>query len=413
MTPPDPLDGRSSLARAGAAARPDTIRAHNLAVMLGHLHRDGTLTRAELTQRLGVSRSTVGALVADLTQLGLVEEVVPTGGARVGRPSHVVAPRPSGPYAVAIDVDVAHVTVAAIGLGGVVLSREIVPVGPNPTTPQDTVRIVADALPRLARTSGGTAIAGIGVSVPGAVDRRTGHVGVAPNLEWHDVALGAQLAPLAPSAAPVVVGNDADLSVLAEHRRGSARDCEDVVFLMGRIGVGAGIISGGAPLRGHDGHAGEIGHNVVDAAGPPCHCGKNGCVETYVGEGALLAAAGRAQPATDEATAAVFADARAGDAMALRGIRHVADALGRTLATLVNTLNPERVLLGGFLSELLDLAREDIESALCRYALEASGRSVQLVQPTFGEDSALLGAAEVAFAALLADPLAAVAALRV
>lgn len=401
--------------RPADAARPDTIRAHNLAVMLGHVHRDGTLTRAELTQRLGVSRSTVGALVGDLTQLGLVEEVVPSGGDRVGRPSHVVVPRRTGPFAVAVDVDVAHVVVAAVGLGGAVLSREVVPVGPGPTTPEDAVRVVAEALPRLAGLNVGSRapVAGIGVSVPGTVDRRTGHIGVAPNLGWHDVALGAQLAEVAPPAAPVVIGNDADLAVLAEHRRGSARGCDDVVFLMGRIGVGAGIITGGAPLRGHDGHAGEIGHNIIDAAGPPCHCGKNGCVETYVGEGALLAAAGRALTPTDEATAAVFTDARAGDAMAMRGVRQVADALGRTLATLVNTLNPQRVLLGGFLSELLDLARAEIEAALGGYAHEASGRSVQLVQPGFGEDSALLGAAEVAFAELLADPLAAVSALRV
>jgi predicted NBD/HSP70 family sugar kinase len=72
----------------------------------------------------------------------------------------------------------------------------------------------------------------------------------------------------------------------------------------------------------------------------------------------------------------------------------------------VNTFNPQRVLLGGYLSELLDIARPEIERALREYALEAPGRHVQLDHPTFGEDSALLGAAELAFAGLLADPLA-------
>src|ERR1700749_3715298 len=97
-----------------AATRPDAIRRHNLSVMLGHVHHDGALTRAQLTQRLGVSRSTVGALVADLTRLGLVEERVPTGGDRVGRPSYVVGPHPSGPFVVAVDVDVTQVTSAAV-----------------------------------------------------------------------------------------------------------------------------------------------------------------------------------------------------------------------------------------------------------------------------------------------------------
>jgi predicted NBD/HSP70 family sugar kinase len=244
------------------------------------------------------------------------------------------------------------------------------------------------------------------VSVPGTVDRLTGRVAVAPNLDWHDVAFGALLADLLPSGMNVAVGNDADLAVLAEHRRGRVRDVDDVVFLLGRIGVGAGIISNGSPLRGFDGYAGEIGHNVVDVTGPACHCGKTGCVETYIGEGALLRLAGRPQPPTDAGTAAVFADARRGDPCALAAVRGVADSLGRALASLVNTLNPQRVMLGGYLSELLDIARPEIELALKEYALEAPGRHVKLGQPSFGDDSALLGAAELAFANLLADPLA-------
>ncbi|HEX2549983.1 MAG TPA: helix-turn-helix domain-containing protein, partial [Nocardioidaceae bacterium] len=113
----------------GSAARPDAIRRHNLALILGHVHRDGFLTRAELTQRLGVSRSTIAALVADLIELGLVTESVPTGGDRVGRPSHVVGPREDGPYVVAVDVDVSQVITAAIGIGGDVLARQVVITG--------------------------------------------------------------------------------------------------------------------------------------------------------------------------------------------------------------------------------------------------------------------------------------------
>jgi predicted NBD/HSP70 family sugar kinase len=397
--------------RPAAPARPDAIRAHNLSVMLGHVHRDGALTRAQLTQRLGVSRSTVGALVSDLTKLGLVQEVVPSRGAGVGRPSHVVAPHSGGPFVVAVDIDVAHVTIAAVGLGGAVLAREVVPTGATLSTPEAIAELAIDAIARL-RAAGGpdSRPAGMGVSVPGTVDRRSGRVGVAPNLGWHNEAFGTLLTELAPDGLPIAVGNDADLAVLAEHRRGSARDCDDVVYLMGRVGVGAGIIIDGAPLRGHDGHAGEIGHNAVDVSGPLCHCGKTGCMETYVGDGALLALAGRPLPPTDEAVAALFADARAGDPAALAAVRGVAQPLGRAIASLVNTLNPERVLLGGSLSELLDIARPEIEASLERFALEAPASTVQLMQPTFGADSALLGAAEIAFTSLLADPLGALGA---
>jgi predicted NBD/HSP70 family sugar kinase len=394
--------------QAASPVRPDEIRQHNLSLMLAQIHRDGALTRAELTQRLGVSRSTIGSLVGDLTELGLVEEVVPSGGVGVGRPSHVVAPHGVAPFAVAVDIDVAHVTVAAVGLGGDILAREVLETGKQVTSPAAIARLVVDAIPRLREAGCPDARpAGIGVSVPGTVDWRTGRVGVAPNLGWEDAALGALLTEVAPMGVPVEVGNDADLAVLAERQRGSARDCDDVIYLLGRIGVGAGIIVGGVPLRGHDGHAGEIGHIVVDPSGPLCHCGKRGCTETYIGDGALLTLAGRPLPATDAAVAALFTDARAGDARALAAARSVADALGRAIANLLNTLNPQRIVLGGSLAQLLDVARTELEASVEKYALEAPTHIVQLVAPALGKDSALLGAAEIAFTELLADPVSA------
>jgi predicted NBD/HSP70 family sugar kinase len=384
--------------------RPDEIRQHNLSLVLSHVHRDGALTRAELTQRLHLSRSTVGTLVGDLAQLGLVEEVVPSGGERVGRPSHLVAPHAHGPYAVGVDVDIAHVTVAAVGLGGSISAREVIPTE-HEVSPEQLVRLVAEALPRLRAGIGSSGrVCGVGVSLPGTIDLRTGRVGVAPNLGWVDVPLGDLLRAVVPGDAPVVIGNDADLAVLAEHQRGNARDCDDVVFLIGRIGVGAGIIINGVPVHGRDGHAGEIGHNVLDPGGPLCHCGKRGCIETFLGESALLDLAGRPPPRTDAKVAALFADARQGDESACRAIAAVAEPLGRAIANLMNTLNPERVVLGGSMGEVLELARPEVEAAVERYAFGLSQPGVELVLPAFGTDSALLGAGEVAFTALLADP---------
>jgi len=388
------------------AARPDAIRRHNLGLLLGQVHRGGELTRAELTQRLSLSRSTIGVLVADLTELGLLDERVPNGGARAGRPSHVVGPRPDGPYAIAVDVEVTHLTIAAVGIGGHVLSRHTMPMDPTPSPPGLVARhIVAAAAEVGGQVGAGAWPVGIGVSVPGAVDWHSGTVEFAPNLTWRHEEFGAMLAAMAPPGLPVVVGNDADLAVVAEHLRGNGRDCDDVVYLMGRIGVGAGIIVNGAPLRGHDGHAGEVGHNVVDVSGPRCHCGKRGCVETYVGENALLELAGRNEPATAQNVAAVFADATAGEERAGAAVRAVAEALGRTIAGLVNVLNPERVLLGGSFAEVFHLAEEEMVRAMDSHTMGASRNTVQLCTAGLGGDSSLLGAAELAFATLIADPL--------
>jgi len=386
----------------GGAARPDAIRRHNLALILGHVHRDGYLTRAELTARLGVSRSTVGALVADLIQLGLVEESVPSGGDRVGRPSHVVGPREHGPYVVAVDVDVTHVTSAAVAIGGRVLSRFTVPTGPDPGSPEHVADLVVSAVDELGRLVGRRGVA-VGVSVPGTVDKHTRTVGVAPNLGWQEARLGDLLTERLGGELPVAVGNDADLAMLAELSRGNIRGCRDAVYLIGRAGVGAGVLVNGQPVTGRDGRAGEVGHNVVTADGPSCHCGKRGCLETMIGDLALLRLAGREVEATEQNVAALFDDARAGDDTVLAAVREVAGWLGQALGNLVNTLNPQRIVLGGSLSGVLELARADVEHALEQYAFDP-GHPVELMLSQLGPDSALMGAAELAFADLLEDP---------
>jgi predicted NBD/HSP70 family sugar kinase len=375
-------------------------------MLLQQVHRDGALTRAELTQRLHLSRSTIGALVSELSDLGLVDEQVPSGGERAGRPSHVVGPRPGGPYAVAVDVDISHVETAAIGIGGHVLARHLVETTAAPPAPEEVARHIAHAVDELAASvAPGARAVGIGVSVPGTVRGNTGRVEFAPNLNWRHEPFGELVAAAAPPDLPVRIGNDADLAVLAEHLRGNARGCDDVIYMMARIGVGAGIIVDGRPLHGHHGLAGEVGHNVVDASGPPCHCGKRGCVETFIGENAMLAMAGRPTPATPEAVEALFGDAIAGDTVAIKAVRAVADALGRTVANLANVLNPERVLLGGSLAGVLDFAADDIARSLEEHVLGGSDGAVELLPPGLGDDSSLLGAAELAFAQLLSDPV--------
>jgi predicted NBD/HSP70 family sugar kinase len=382
------------------------MRRHNLALVLQQVHLDGELTRAELTQRLGLSRSTIGDLVAELGALGLLGESVPTGGPRVGRPSHVVGPRLDSPFAVAVDIDVTRVVVAAVGIGGRVLARQAFATAPGLVSPEAVVRQIAAAVPVLSQVVGhGARPVGIGISVPGTVARLTYVVGLAPNLGWHDAAFGELMQSAVP-ALPVSIGNDADLAVLAEHSQGSARGYDDAIYLLGRIGVGAGILVDGRPLRGAGGLAGEVGHTILDPAGPLCHCGAQGCVEMFVGDAALLRLA-----ESDGAVDDVLEAAAAGEETALKAVQLLADSLGRVVANLVNLLNPRLVVMGGSLEKVLALAQPYVEKALDQHAMAAARSMVELRASGLGPDASLLGAAELAFAALLADPLGAVGSL--
>lgn len=400
--------------RAGAdgPARSDTVRRHNLGRLLVEVHRDGELSRADLTGRLGLNRSTIGTLVGELVAGGLLRGGVPDVTARsdlsAGRPSHVVGRRADGPFVLAVDLEVDRAAVAAVGLCGVVLTRrEVSPVG---TTPADVARTVARNIAGIIDETPGFAV-GIGVSVPGSVERDTGNVALAPNLAWHDVPFGPLLRDAVRAAGapplPVGVGNDANLGAVAEHVRGHARGHDDVVFLLGRIGVGAGIIAGGRLLTGFAGGAGEVGHLCLSTDGPPCHCGSHGCAEVYIGDAALLAAAGRPAPAARSEVADVLEAAAAGHPRELAAVREVATYLGRTIAATLNLVNPSVVIAGGTLARVLEIAGECTRSELDRYAFGRAGTQL-LLQASSNQagEACLLGAAELAFEPLLADPAA-------
>jgi predicted NBD/HSP70 family sugar kinase len=163
-------------------------------------------------------------------------------------------------------------------------------------------------------------------------------------------------------------------------------------------------IVGGHPLTGVAGHAGEVGHLPVNPDGRPCHCGSVGCWETEVGGGALLRLAGRPEHGGRAEIDAVLAAAAGGDARALDALDEIGRWLGVGLAGLVNLLNPRLIVLGGLLGRIHPYVAPRMESELDRRAMRASRGLMHVIPTRLGEDAPLLGAAELAFEPLLADP---------
>ncbi|UWZ59768.1 ROK family protein [Dactylosporangium aurantiacum] len=242
-----------------------------------------------------------------------------------------------------------------------------------------------------------------GVGPPGAA-RRTGGTD-SDDLLDEDLPDAEEPDLTEPGRPLVQVRNNADLAALAEHARGAAVGCDNVVYLYGDAGVGGGIIAAGRPVTGHGGYGGEVGHMVVNPAGKPCSCGSHGCWETEIGEHALLTAAGRDPSTGREGILAVVDAAGRGDASAQAAVRQVGDWLGFGVANLVNIFNPEMVIFGGTLREVYLASAAQVRSRLNRNALPACREHVRLRTPVLGEDAALLGAAELAFEPLFADPL--------
>jgi predicted NBD/HSP70 family sugar kinase len=364
------------------------------------------LTRAELTGRLGVNRSTVAALVAELVALGAVEEERPGSTHGAGRPSLVVKPCPERVQAVAAEIGVDHVDVVLVGLGGTVLSRRRRRLATTSPPPRDVVTVVRALVGDvLDDSAAGDVVVGLGVALPGVVRESDGCVRFAPNLGWTDEPFGALLTA-GLDGLPVRVGNDADLGALAEHLRGAGRGVDDLVFVAGEVGVGGGLIVDGRPLRGAGGYAGEIGHMVVRADGRPCHCGSRGCWETEIGMAAVARALGVPAGSIDDVVERLGALRRAGPDAPVPELEHLGRFIGIGVGNLVNLTNPRLVLLGGLLRQVYPFVAAAVDAGMRTTALRAPAEEVELAVPGLGGDAVLLGAAEAVWQGLLADPVA-------
>ena len=345
-------------------------------------------------------------LIGELTELGLVSERSSAARGSPGRPTSLVEACRLGAVVLGIEIAVDSVSVAVVGLGGSVLGTVRLDRPRGRTSADQTISDLFEMVERLLeRTGTREALVGIGVGVNGIVRRSDGMVHLAPNLGWLEVPIGELLAEALGSTVPIVVANGSDLGALAEHRRGAAALADNVVYVSGEVGVGGGVIVDGRPLFGVAGYAGEVGHMPVNPAGAACRCGSFGCLETEIGEGAILARAGHAASGGRSAVDRLQVEASVGVPTALSALETTGRWLGVGLATLINVFNPEVIVLGGLFGRLYPFLAASMEAELDRRALRPSRGRVRVVPSGLGGDATLIGASELAFEPFLADPI--------
>jgi len=237
--------------------------------------------------------------------------------------------------------------------------------------PDAVVDVIADVVKAAAKDAkmASRELDGVGVGTPGLVDGAAGTVQGAANLPGFDQPVPlASLVGRALDVGRVVVDNDVNVSTVAEHRLGAGQGFDDLLVVFVGSGVGGGLVLGGRLHQGAHGAAGEIGHLVVTQDGELCPCGRRGCLEAYAGRVALERAARAAATAgrptallaiqersgRPRMTSGVFADALdSGDPLAHELIERAVQALGTAIASAVNLLDVEAVLIGGGLGDKL------------------------------------------------------------
>lgn len=359
--------------RQSAKVLPEHARGYNRALVLQTLYSSGAQSRADLSRSTGLTRVTISDLVTEIIGEGLVVELGQRdsgGEARRGKPATLIDIDRGAFQIVGIDLsEYAVFRGAVLDLDGGILSRAEIPLAGSTGT-DAIAKVFALAETLIGQTN--APILGMGVGSPGIVDRE-GTVLTAPNLGWTDVDLQPALAER--FGLSVVVANDANAAVLAEHSFGHADG--DMMLIKVGHGVGAGLLLGGRPLIGSHFAAGEIGHVVVGTdGGAECNCGKIGCLETWL-----------ATPRLDAALAS------AGDDERDQILGEAGHRLGIALAPIVAALNLSEVILTGR-SELIDGALANAALATVRArTLEELHGDLSLRMTSLGDDIVMRGTA--------------------
>ncbi len=348
------------------------VRRHHLSMVLELLLRDGPRSRADLARQIGLTKATTSALVGDLLERNLVEEMDTPRVSRIGRPAVDVGAAAWSVGGLGLEINVNYVSACIVDLSGAIRIRH----RRNGDNGRARPRRVLERLHAVARAAledadaQGIRGAGGALAVPGLVEPSSRSLFVAPNLHWLDVDLTS---PDADLGIDISVDNEATLGALAELRHGAGRDLSSFVYVSGGIGVGGGIVLDGRVVRGVNGFAGELGHVVVDPRGPQCACGARGCLEVFVG-GSITS-----PPA------------------------EIARSLATALRSVVHLVDPQAVILGGSLATSREVS-ERLADHLRAETLGGRWRPCEVRRSRLGDDAAVVGAATTVLDTVVADP---------
>jgi predicted NBD/HSP70 family sugar kinase len=345
-------------------------------------------TRTEIAHLTGLSRTAVAARISALEALGLVveQEQAPSTG---GRPPTLLSFNADAGVVLTVAVGISRTRLAVCNLAGEVLSigdiDQEMALGPDDLMPD-----VVKRLDLLLDDHPDVPVYGIGLSLPGTVDRERGCSRDSPILRgWDGVDLRPYFAePERLSGVRVVMDNDANAIALAE--RG---DRDDVLVLKVSTGLGAGIIAGGVLQHGAAQAAGEFGHNKIAAAqGIPCRCGDTGCLEAIAGGWAVVHAL-QQQGRPVRHMRDVVELANGGDAEARRMIRHSGRYVGEVVAAAVNLLNPAVLVVSGDLAGAYEIFVAGLRETLYGNATAQATRTLSVVPASNGDRSGIVGSA--------------------
>ena len=394
----------------------EDLRNHNLSVTLDTLLRaQKPMSRADLAKETGLTKATLSLLASMLIESGVVQEGEPVVSTTYGRPSTPLEIRGGSIAGIGLQINTDGYGCLALDLNGDTLGREWVSEDMTGTDPYEIfAKLDAMTFPlesRLKRR--GCKVVGAGFALPGIVTDDMWLL-VARNLGWENVNLTRFNVV---RRLDVVAGNEAKMAAIAQipgyaTERASFLNVVDrtdsFIYLSTDIGIGGAVVRDGEVVMGSHGFAGEIGHLSVAMDGPLCSCGRHGCLEAFAGRRDLVEAAGIAEDgdATSSEAIDMFLQRwRAGDSDVAKVVDQAADALVSAIASAVNLVDVDTVLLGGLWTHFGDELATVLEGRLRSEILGYPNVKIRVFVPPVALHPSLYGAAEMGLRRFIENPL--------
>jgi predicted NBD/HSP70 family sugar kinase len=391
------------------------LRRNNRQKILQLIYFSGSITRPELIQQSGLSAGTVANVVTELLsediliELGMEES-------QGGRPRTILSINPDFGYFVGIDIGETHVCLELFDITLNKIGAVLPAIHDGEDKPFYIVKQILDNLNLLLQEANISMeqIIGVGIGVPGVVDReRPDDLQViAPIWNWKTVPLYSMLKNHLDI--PIYLDNGAKAMTQAEAWFKVGQPLETMVALLIGTGVGGGIIQHGELYRGPTNSAGELGHTIIELKGRPCRCGSQGCLEAYLGALGILERvqeldsnhACLKQATQKESIATLVEMIASNDRVANQVLKDTGQYLGAAIVNIVNIFNPQLIILGGWLGILIGpYILDEVERVVKQNALKPALKNLKIELAQFGDDAISLGAATLALEDFLANSI--------
>lgn len=357
------------------------VKKNNKALVLQLIIANEPISRADIAQVSGLHKATVSSLVNELLEEVLIYESGPGESSGGRRPVNLHFNNVAG-YAIGIDIGVNHVLCVLTDMSGniIIELNEKVNRTPFPAIMSKIQNMIQTLMDQMPASLYG--VVGIGVGVPGIVNK-SGTILLAPNLGWTNIGLKHELEAL--YNVPVLVENEANAGAFGEQQFGVGQNYQNIIYVSAGIGIGVGIILNKELYQGKNGFSGEVGHMIIELNGKPCSCGSRGCWEAYASENALL------DSANTDSLEALIEKAREWDETAISHFEEIGQYLGYGINNIINTFNPDQVILGNRLAMAKEWIEQPILNTIENNTLAYHQNDLQFNFSELGKYSTALG----------------------